>query len=230
VRTENIAVGVSDMGLYGDMLEDVFRRFRLPLFMRRGAPLKIQAPVRAITSLMRLAISNFERELILDLLASPYLDFDLPFSWARAAELTAKAGVTDDRAGGGYRENLFRLAQRSPADRADAETLIKKLDTIREMLRPLSKPQTWPNFVRNIRMILEKLKLESQIHESPPTWLKRDLASLSRLWECLDQMAKAAEQTGMLEPLPPDRLLWGFRHAIEETNVGNGAMEPAESG
>jgi ATP-dependent helicase/DNAse subunit B len=217
---ENIAVGVSDMGLYGDMLEDVFRRFRLPLFMRRGAPLKIQAPVRAITSLMRLAISNFERELILDLLASPYLDFDLPFSWARAAELTAKAGVTDDRAGGGYRENLFRLAQRSPADRADAETLIQKLDTIREMLRPLSKPQTWPNFDRNIRMILEKLKLESQIHESPPTWLKRDLASLSRLWECLDQMAKAAEQTGMLEPLPPDRLLWGFRHAIEETNVG----------
>ena len=220
VEPENIAVGVRDMSLYGDMLEDVFRRFRLPLFMRRGAPLTIQAPARAITAMMRLAISNFERELILDLLASPYLDFGLPFPWSRAAELTAKAGVTDDRAGGGYRENLIRLSRRSKADQEDAEKLVKKLDALRDMLRPLSKPQTWPDFVGNINRILDELRLESMILDSPPKWLKRDLTSLSTLRDCMDELVLAAEQTGTLDALPPDQLVWGLNRAMAERNVG----------
>ena len=220
VEPDRIAVGVRDLGIYGDMVEDVFRRFRLPLFMRRGAPLSIQAPARAVTALLKLAASNFERELFLDLLASPYLDFEMPFSWVRAAELTAKAGVTDDRAGGGYAENLKRLARSGSSDKKDAETLLKRLDALRDLLRPLARPQTLPDFVSNIRRILKDLKLEAKIQESPPTWLKRDLTALSKLWDCLDELESMAELTGALEPIPPDELVWTLNRAMDESNLG----------
>ncbi|MBF0530437.1 MAG: hypothetical protein HQK55_14440, partial [Deltaproteobacteria bacterium] len=101
IPSERIGVCVHDLGLYGQLFDDVFRRLGLPLFFRRGAPLLIQAPVRALMALFRLADSHWERDLVLDLLASPYLDLGFGLSWTRAAELSSPAGITDDLAGGG---------------------------------------------------------------------------------------------------------------------------------
>ena len=68
---DRIVVAVRDLGTYGQLVEDVFRRFRLPFYFRRGAPLDIQPPARALFSLLSLAGSNWSRDDVLDLLASP---------------------------------------------------------------------------------------------------------------------------------------------------------------
>jgi len=222
VRPEDIAIGVSDLGVYGPLFEDVFRRFKLPLVFRRGAPLIIQAPVRALLTLLRLAGSYWNRELVLDILASPYLDTGLEIPWARAAELSALAGVTDERAGGGWTENLQRLAARSSAeDQADIKNLLQTIDRLKDLLRPLSRPQTWSDFVAAAAIILDRLQLENRLQADSEPDLHRDALAWAALRQCLNDLAGAAEEAGQAEEFfTAEDLVRYIRLAMEGLNLG----------
>ncbi|MDY6851915.1 MAG: PD-(D/E)XK nuclease family protein, partial [Thermodesulfobacteriota bacterium] len=218
---ESIAVAVHDLGVYGPLVEDVFRRFRLPLFFRRGEPLAIQAPVRAVQSLLGLAGSEWDRDLVLDLMASPYLDLGISLPWTKAAELSARAGVTDERAGGGWTGNLSRLAQTSPQDRPDIEVLLEGVKRLKKILRPLDRPRTWTGMVQTTFGILNQLKLEEKIRESPRPFLHRDAPAWEALKGCLEELAAAAREAGLEhERLEPENLRQGLGLALTDRNIG----------
>ena len=221
VPPDRIALVVRDLGGYGDLIEDVFRRFRLPLFFRRGAPLAIQAPVRALLACMRLAASPWPREQVLDILASPYLTVGLSVTWPRAADLCARANVTDDRAGGGWERNLERLARTSPADRQDIADLLAAVKRLKTWLPPLVEPQTWTEFAEKALDLLGRFKLEENIKKSRGIHLQRDLPALKKLTECLGELQAAARQVGLQNRvLSPDKINRGFRKAIQEKTIG----------
>ncbi len=221
VLPERIALSVRDLGVYGQLVEDVFRRFHLPLFFRRGAPLAIQSPVRALLSLLRLSRSHWDRHLVLDVLSSPYLDSGITISWPKAAQLSAQAGVTDERAGGGWEKNLNRLTRVHPEKKPDINTLLGGVRRIRSMLKPLAKPQTWSGFRQAVLEILTELKLDERIKRGSGANLHRDALAWADLQECLDELVLAARQSGLgREVFPPEVLERTLRQAIKERNIG----------
>ncbi len=218
---ESIAVAFNDLGIFGQLIEDVFRRFNLPLFFRRGAPLNIQAPVRTLLALLRLARSHWERNSVLDLLASPYLDFGLNMPWPRIEELSLKAGVTDNRGGGGWQKNLERLSRFSLSDRADIAALQKGLDLLESLLKPLSGSLTWAEFAENVDHILNELHLREMIQRKRSEFFYRDVPSLEGLWACLNDLKKAAEEAGLSRiKYSPAELERGILNALKDRSVG----------
>ncbi|MBW2051808.1 MAG: exodeoxyribonuclease V subunit gamma [Deltaproteobacteria bacterium] len=226
---ESIAVAFRDLGIYDQLIEDVFRRFDLPLYFRRGAPLAIQAPVRALLALLRLARSYWERDLVLDILASPYLNLDLGITWSRIEEVSLKAGITDDRGSGGWNKNLERLSRISASDRADIQTLQKGLVRLKKLLEPFKKSLTWAEFKQETRRILTQLRVRDMIQEKTSDFLDRDAPSWEGLWTCLDDLERAAEETGLSQMKhSPEELQNGVLRALEGQNVGQRAS--GESG
>ena len=220
-RPDRIGVAVPDLASYGQLIEDVFRRYRLPLSFRRGAPLMLQAPARAVFALARLAGSHWDRDLVLDLLASPYLNLAVDLPWAKAAELSARAGVTDERAGGGWDDNLARMAVSSPKDRDNIDKLRDIISRLRNLLTPLSEGLTVAEFSRVLIDILVKLGFPENLRRSGGPVLQRDLAAWEMLGQCLDDLTDAARQLGQADRIAsPDDIAASLKQAMEGRNVG----------
>lgn len=218
---ERIAVAFPDLSLYGQMVEDVFRRFHLPLFFRRGAPLAIQGPVRALLALMNLAGSHWEQAQVLDLLASPYVEAGLGLNVDEVRRLSQEAGVTDERGGGGWHENLLRLARSKPKEDEAVQKLRAGLDGLRRLLGPLARAQTWSSFKQNAAEILSALRLREGVLGGERRFLERDAPALEGLLASLEELEEAAEAAGLADRrLPPEELARGLRQALEDRNVG----------
>ena len=225
VKPDRIAVAFGDLSEYGQMVEDVFRRFRLPLFFRRGAPLAIQGPVRAAIALIRLANSSWNREQILDLAASPYLDLGIDLPVSRLAEITAKAGMTDERAGVSWERNLNRLMEGSEPDRADAIYLKDKIRQLKELITPLSRRQTWGNFLAELRKLLGEFNLEDRVKTGGGDFLHRDAPAWLELENLMVELEQAARESGAeMAPLDSAALEKGFFRALRNRNIGGSGL------
>ncbi|HEU0265434.1 MAG TPA: hypothetical protein VFR01_06875, partial [Geobacterales bacterium] len=64
------AIVARDTSRYGGVLEDVCRRYRIPLSYRRGAPLATSPLIATILAPLRLALSQLERDELLTLIGS----------------------------------------------------------------------------------------------------------------------------------------------------------------
>lgn len=221
VRPEQIALAAPNMSVYGELVEDVFRRFNLPLFFRRGEPLHSQAPVRAVFSLLELAISKWDRERVLDLLASPYLQLNNNTPWGLISKITAAAGVTDERAGGGWLRNLSRFSESNPKYSVHTDDIIFTIDHLKKLLAPLRSNQTWREFCRNLETLLKELKLEQCIHAGNGLHLQRDALSYAVLEEILENQVKAAALAGIEKiKFTVDELIKGLKSAISGRTIG----------
>lgn len=221
VAPEEIVVVVRDLGAYGQIVEDVFRRFKLPLFFRRGAPVEIQAPTRALLSLLRLARSNWTRPQVLDILASPYLQCGLNIDWTQAARLSAKAGVTDERAGGGWHLNMERLARRDTREKEAVFNLLEVVDRLKEKTAPLARDMTWADFVKAAIDLLGEFGLEQSIKRGSWDHVRRDAGAWTELRSCLDELAEGAGQAGIGQKLfAPEILSRSLVQALKGRNIG----------
>ena len=73
ILPEQIALVVRDLEQYGDLLELVCRRYRIPLWFRQGLPLFHVPLTKTVFSLLELADSTYPRAAFLKLLTSAYL-------------------------------------------------------------------------------------------------------------------------------------------------------------
>lgn len=73
VPPERVAIVVRNLDQYGDLLESVCRRYRIPLWFRRGIPLFHVPLTKTVFSLLELADSTYPRPVLLKLLTSAYL-------------------------------------------------------------------------------------------------------------------------------------------------------------
>jgi PD-(D/E)XK nuclease superfamily/Exodeoxyribonuclease V, gamma subunit len=73
VSPEQVAIVVRNLDQYGELLESVFRRYRIPLWFRRGIPLFHVALTKTLFSLLELASSTYPRAALVKLLTSAYL-------------------------------------------------------------------------------------------------------------------------------------------------------------
>lgn len=223
VEASKIALTASNLSVYGELIEDVFRRFNLPLFFRRGAPLEIQAPARAVRALFRLASSHWDRDSVMDILASPYLAAPFETPWEKIDRISAEAGVTDDRSGGGWIENLNRLAVAEPEYSSEISDIVNGLTVLRKLINPLKRPDAVSGFIETIKAILDELKLESCVFSGKPKHVKRDAAAFNELYRCFDDLIKAAAAAGVgNKQFSPDDFQRWLMRAMKGRNIGVG--------
>ncbi|MDX1778836.1 MAG: hypothetical protein R3339_08135, partial [Thermodesulfobacteriota bacterium] len=74
VQPGRVGVLFEDLSLYSEMIEDVFRRFKIPLYFRRGRPLLSTSVAKTILSFFELLDTNFERNVFLKIVGSNYVD------------------------------------------------------------------------------------------------------------------------------------------------------------
>ena len=217
----HIALAAPELESYQPIIEDVGRRFGLDFYFRRGSALRAQAPVLAIGDLLSLWGSNWERGRILRVLESPYFDFGLTTN-PRVDLL--KAGVTDERAGGGFEDNKSKYRHRK-----NLEELAAKLAALKKFEDDLEASQSWGEFLTRFNGILEDLKwgtpesrgrLQDVSGDYAPQ-IAADQTAIDRFRETLETLSQAL--TANSPETPPVSLpqfkLW-LNKALSDTYLG----------
>lgn len=195
-RWGDFGLVLRDVRPYGPMVEDIFRRYRIPYRMRRGLSLGQSPASRAFFSLFEAIAADFERESVLRVLSSPYFGRFEKLDIDAARGLFLKAGIMDGSSRK-WRAALKNVPGKDrPAGSAKivAETigLIRKLESFSGMRRPA-------DFFAALKDILEFLDfgpggaVEGPMSE---TARFRDNSSLALLRDIITGAARSVESLG----------------------------------
>ncbi|HTG81166.1 MAG TPA: 3'-5' exonuclease, partial [Geobacteraceae bacterium] len=198
-----IAVLFRDTQGYGPMLEDVCRRYRIPVSYRRGAPLFTSPLVRACLAPFAVVRSRFGREELLALVTSTYIDRTLlGVSPDAFEEVLLAVGYID--------ETLGRAEELIGRRIASLEKLGKgreKEEKVRRALRPLLSElhgfqgkKTLQEFTELLeRFIGRRLVFRRGIEAHDPRVLKRDASGIILFRRALKELESDMRALGMAD-------------------------------
>jgi len=228
---ERTAILARDLAAYGDLIEDVCRRYRVPVYFRKGKPLIANGLVKACLNVVRCAVEGFPRGRLEALLDSDYL----PGAPARFVRTLRSVGFVAEAArpltecidhrlaalaaeaqGGeqtdGRRAAIARTRRRLDADRP---MLVELLDT----LRGLDGRRTAAVHVRILRRTLRRLGLRPVPRgENVPLAARRDARAAERFEDTLGALAGLTRELD-LEPMPLADFLRLVLAALEPLEV-----------
>jgi len=196
-RPENMALVVPSLKDYSPLIKDIGRRFGLAFYYQRGEMLVEQGPVRAILELLAVWTSNWERSRLLDLILNPYFTLTNHFQAPTILnQLTLEAGITDRRAGGGFEENLTKLANliqdRDQSKAQDVKILLTLITQLKKAGDSLISTSTWPDFIDRFKTILNEFGWPGARNPNlPPLVLKTDTEAAEVLAEELNHLSAA---------------------------------------
>ena len=223
VPPHTIGVLFKDIPLYSEMVEDVFRRFRIPLYFRRGKPLLSANVAKTILSVFDVLESNFERDTFLKILGSHYVrgtEEETPLGCEKVEWYLLKAGIIDDR-DNAWEDKLTRLIERvgkrvTPRDggvgassevmedRERVARLTNRVLGIKREIEAFRKNSTIGAFSAALRQLIHTLGIPRMImRSSDGDTVKRDSASLSAVFDILDGLTVIAGQLALQEETFP---------------------------
>ncbi|KPJ60994.1 MAG: hypothetical protein AMJ42_01265 [Deltaproteobacteria bacterium DG_8] len=212
VKPSKIAVLFKDLAVYSEMIEDVFQRFKIPLYFRRGKPLLSSNVIKTILSIFELLDSNFERDTFLKIMRSNYIDFwagDEPLAGEKMESYILRAGIIDDRSNG-WENMLVRLIARidktkssgekvsilkAREEREEVEKLKVRIGCVKREIEVFKKKNTIIEFIGILRRLMQSLRIQHEImcYENEEV-LKRDIVTVKKLEEILEEMKTAVKQ------------------------------------
>lgn len=215
VKPSNIGVLFRDLAVYGEMIEDVFHRFKIPLYFRRGKPLLSSNVVKTILSIFELLENNFERDTFLKIMRSNYIDFwagDEPLAGEKMESYILRAGIIDDREKG-WENKLAQLIKRidktgnsdeevsiskTHAEREEVEKLKSRIGYVKREIEVLKKKNTVIEFIGILGRLMQSLRINHNIMccEDEEV-LKRDIAAVKKLEEILEETKTNVKQLGL---------------------------------
>ncbi|HEY6839397.1 MAG TPA: PD-(D/E)XK nuclease family protein, partial [Geobacteraceae bacterium] len=193
---------------YGAMMEDVCRRFRIPVSYRRGMPLFVSPLVRASLSPFVIVASRFGREELLELWKSTYVDLaGAGVSGDLLEETLLEAGYLDERQGR-VEDVLHRhIAQlkRRGKNHEKAERVLEKVAPLMGELRGFGEEQTLREFVARLERFIARHRIYAQgISAADPRALKRDASAITLMQQVVreleDDMGAVGLQDERLRP------------------------------
>jgi RecB family exonuclease len=165
---ERIALLARDLALYGDFLEDVCRRYRVPVYFRKGKPLIANGLVRACLDVLRCVVERFPRRRLESLLDADW--------FARVP----RAHVHTLRKVGFVAEDARPLAECVARDPSAAGGRAAELVALVDELRALDAPRTVAGHAGAFRRALRRLGVRPvPAGDAPPLTAARD----ARAWE-----------------------------------------------
>ena len=218
IKPHTIGVLFRDTSLYSEMIEDVFRRFRIPLYFRRGKPLLSNNVVKTILSIFDVLDTNFERDTFLNILRSHYVDCideKNPLVSEKMEWYLLKAGIIDDR-DNAWEDKLTRLIETMKgtiavsADGADAPVRQEERDRVTQLkdrvlhikreIEVFRKHSTIGAFSAALKRLIRTLGIPRNIMcSADEDSVKRDSAALTATEEILDALTATARQLALAD-------------------------------
>jgi hypothetical protein len=233
---ERMALLARDLAVYGDLIENVCRRYRVPVYFRKGKPLLANGLVKSCLNVLRCAGEGFPRARLEGLLDTDYLTAGRP----RLVRALRRAGFASEAArpladclahrGAALAATASDAAQ-PPERRAraaedagrlarDGEELLALVGTV----AALDRRRTVAAHVRALRATLRRLGLRvvpGGADVGPA--VRRDVLAWERLDETLGLLAGLAAALA-IEPLALREFLGLLLAALEPLEV----EDPAE--
>ncbi|HBO84296.1 MAG TPA: hypothetical protein DD641_04855 [Deltaproteobacteria bacterium] len=201
VNPADIGVVFRDIAPYGEIVEDVFRRFNIPLYFRRGTPLLASPIIKNILSVYDIIESGFERERVLKLLNSDYVDYSsfagekgIDFDTIERIAADAKI-ISEDVEGWG---NAIERYIRQKKGDAGAEMAVKCLvSNFIKTLKGIDKKQTFKGHKAALYKVIEKLSIDRvKDREDMFDLERREILSLDVFKEAMDEIETAFKDIG----------------------------------
>ena len=178
-----IAVLARDMAVYGDLIEDVCRRFRIPVYFRKGQPLLANALVKSCLNILACVADGFPRARLESLLDTDYLRAGGP----RLIGTLRRVGFVSERARP-LTECASHLGDALPEDIVSLMSVLRELDATRRV----------PAHVRALDAVLRRLRLRVDLPGAPsPTAARRDTLANERLLDTLSGLAEVTDALGV---------------------------------
>jgi ATP-dependent helicase/nuclease subunit B len=220
-----IAVLVRDLKDYGPMLEDVCRRFRIPVSYRRGGPLRTSPLIATILAPFDIVGSRFAREEIVTLLKSTYGSFvpcDLHPDAVEEAILAA--GYIDARSGS-LEEALERRIAALRREGATPEREERVLGGMRGFLAELGRftaPRTLVGFAELVEEFAARHGLYARaLAADDLRALKRDVSAIAQLRQILAELKRDVALLGLDgERIAPEEFALLLVRAMEGKYLG----------
>jgi ATP-dependent helicase/DNAse subunit B len=201
VFPERVAVMVRNLDQYGDLLESVCRRYRIPLWFRRGLPLFHVPLTKTVFSLLELADSTYPRAALLGLLGSVYLrpEQDWP---ADVVGLVNAAGYLDRRHAP-LPVLLEAYIQRHQPDETETRRIralaawVEDLHSVLDDL--IERPRPFLAYLQALKALLTRLGVLRTLGlqaEVPLHVVQRDREALQVLFDTLWTGAEALQVLG----------------------------------
>jgi ATP-dependent helicase/nuclease subunit B len=193
-RPERMALLVRDLGLYGDLIEDVCRRFRVPVYFRKGKPLLANPLVKACVNLVRCVDERWPRNRLDALVDTDYLRTGGP----GLARTLRESGFVSEAARS-LEECLAHRAAGLPDDARAAFTVrgARLVEALRP-LRALAGVRSVRGHVAALRRTLGRLGLRPAAADDVAGLTgRRDAQAWTRLDETLTALAGIATGLGV---------------------------------
>ncbi len=216
----DIAVLFRDAQGYGPMLEDVCRRYRIPVSYRRGAPLFTSPLVQACLAPFAVVRSRFGREELLGLVKSTYLEGTLfGVSPDEFEEVFLAAGYIDETMG--RAEDLIgrRIAflQKIGRSRDKEERVRRALRPLLRELRGFQAKKTLREFTELLEWFIgRRFIFRRGIEAHDPRALKRDASGIILFRQVLKELESDMRALGLAdEPLEPGEFVALLKQGME---------------
>ena len=217
-KPSTIGVLFEDLPLYGEMIEDVFRRFKIPLYFRRGRPLLSSSVAKTILSVFELLDTNFERDTFLKIVRSNYVDFlkgENPLLQEKMELFLLNAGIIDDR-DNSWESKLSRLVEKkrvkkgpNPSDGKQNGVEVVTEYQLTKQLREgvlwfkgevgaMKAKKTLDHFCRTLKRLIRLMGIQKRIVCcEDENVLQRDADALKKIDQILDSIPVLAQRLRM---------------------------------
>ena len=212
---ERIAIVARDLGVYAELIEDVCRRYRIPVHFRRGMPLLATGIAKLVLNLLRCVAEGFPRHRLEALLDSEYL---------RAGPPGLLRALRDS---GFVAEHVRPLAECLAHARVRAEWAAP-LQATTGLLATLDGSRSVPAHVAMLRRVLRTLHFRPVPGgDAPPRVARRDALAWAKLDETLTSLGSLTRAL-TVGRVPLAELVRLLVAALETQEVDD-AGEPAGS-
>jgi ATP-dependent helicase/nuclease subunit B len=203
-----IAVLARDMTVYGDLIEDVCRRFRIPVYFRKGQPLLANGLVKSCLNVLACVADGFPRARLEGLLDTDYLRAGGP----RLIGTLRRVGFVSERARP-LAECAAHVGVALPEDLVSLMVVLRELDATRPGRA----------HVRAFNAVLRRLRLRVDLPGAPsPAAARRDALANERLGDTLSGLAEITDALHM-PPVPLQEFLALLLAALEPQEIADSA-------
>ena len=201
VAPESIAIVVRNLDQYGDLLESICRRYRIPLWFRRGLPLFHVPLTKTVFALLELADSTYPRAPLLCILTSAYIRPEQ--EWPEDIVGLINAAGYLDRTHAPLPGLLVAYIQRQQPDDAETRRIralaawVENLQTVLDDL--VERPRSFLAFLETLRSLLTQLgffRAMGMQADVPLYVVQRDREAVQMLFETLWTGAEALRILG----------------------------------
>ena len=227
---ERIALLARDLTLYADLIEDVCRRFRIPVYFRKGRAVLASGLVRACLNVLRCVAEGFPYGRLAALLDTDYFRAGGP----GLARMLREVGFVAEAArplAECVAAAAARISDQPSGAASRAATLMARGEEcarVMAILRPLDRRRTVASHVRAFRRALRALRLRPVLPDDRALVAARgDGQAQIRLEETLAALVSLTPVMGT-EPASLDDFIRLLVAALEPQEIGE-TLDPAGS-